>query len=333
MKITHIGRVVFASALLVSLVGIPGLTINDVDARKNFSGAKGSGGGANRSGRVRGGNRSMDLSRRNSSTSRNVSRDTVKRSGGAKTWNEYSRSELGGAKSKWQDGKITETFGDNDSREKLGGRKDDRKERLDERKEKRQDKKEDIKDTRQERREQGKDVAKEWRDDQKEFYEHVEDHYHHHWYGHYHYHNDYYLWFGFGVIIGASVASIPTYTLVYVSGDPFYYAEGVYYIKQGSRYIVVPPPENVVVTELPKDCDRITGNDKNYKNCGGVFYVKNKDGYKAVKAPVGVVVKKLPEEADKLEIDGATFYLFLGTYYKPYQSGDDAVYMIVDNPE
>ena len=102
----------------------------------------------------------------------------------------------------------------------------------------------------------------------------------------------YYSGWGFasGLIIGASIASLPpSYTTVYVAGDPFYYDNGVYYAPapQGSDYVVVPPPAGAVVSELPASCTSVSAGDLTYRNCGGAYYLREGDGYKVVDAPIG----------------------------------------------
>ena len=74
--------------------------------------------------------------------------------------------------------------------------------------------------------------------------------------GHYRYHSgswhdDGWFWgfFATGLAIGAVVATLPPrYETVYVSGEPYYYYDGVYYRQSPRGYIVVPVPTTTVVT-------------------------------------------------------------------------------------
>ena len=70
-------------------------------------------------------------------------------------------------------------------------------------------------------------------------------------------HYDHHYWssgssFAAGMLLGAMVASIPRqHQVVYVSGSPYYYSNGVYYVQSGSQYQVVPAPTGAVVDQPP----------------------------------------------------------------------------------
>ena len=56
------------------------------------------------------------------------------------------------------------------------------------------------------------------------------------------------LGFGAGFAIGATVAALPAAAAaISVAGNPYYYANGVYYAPQGGQYSAVPPPQGAVV--------------------------------------------------------------------------------------
>ena len=77
--------------------------------------------------------------------------------------------------------------------------------------------------------------------------------------GHYYYRGDRWynggwFWGGFatGLVIGATVATLPPYyQTVYIAGTPYYY-DGTYYYQSGpSGYIVVPAPATTTVVAAP----------------------------------------------------------------------------------
>jgi hypothetical protein len=37
-------------------------------------------------------------------------------------------------------------------------------------------------------------------------------------------------------------------------------------------------------------------------------------------------------EADQKKIAGTTYYVYDGTYYQPFASGDETIYMVVEDP-
>ena len=48
--------------------------------------------------------------------------------------------------------------------------------------------------------------------------------------------------------------------------------------------------------------------------------------------PVGATVPYLPEEAKKVKVSGKTFMVYEHTYYQPFVSGGDTIYMVVQDP-
>ena len=55
--------------------------------------------------------------------------------------------------------------------------------------------------------------------------------------------------------------------------------------------------------------------------------------FEVVKPPVGATVPYLPDEADEEKIDGKKYFVYDGTYYRPFSSDGDTVYMVVENPK
>jgi hypothetical protein len=51
-----------------------------------------------------------------------------------------------------------------------------------------------------------------------------------------------------------------------------------------------------------------------------------------VAPPIGATVKSLPKGAKKTEVKDTEYYEYAGTYYQPFFSGSEVVYMVVKNP-
>ena len=52
-----------------------------------------------------------------------------------------------------------------------------------------------------------------------------------------------------------------------------------------------------------------------------------------VEAPIGARVDYVPDGAESRTVDGIVYFVFNDTYYRPFYSGSDVVYMVVENPE
>ena len=54
--------------------------------------------------------------------------------------------------------------------------------------------------------------------------------------------------------------------------------------------------------------------------------------YEVVEPPPGATVPYLPDEADEQKIASKTYFLYDGTYYKPFASDGETIYMVVEDP-
>ena len=54
--------------------------------------------------------------------------------------------------------------------------------------------------------------------------------------------------------------------------------------------------------------------------------------YEVVAPPSGATVPYLPDEAREETVKGSTYMVYEGTYYRPFASEDETIYMVVDNP-
>ncbi len=54
--------------------------------------------------------------------------------------------------------------------------------------------------------------------------------------------------------------------------------------------------------------------------------------YEVVAPPVGATVPYLPEEAREETVDGRVYLVYEGTYYRPFASDGETIYMVVEDP-
>ena len=54
--------------------------------------------------------------------------------------------------------------------------------------------------------------------------------------------------------------------------------------------------------------------------------------YEVVGPPVGATVPYLLEEADEQRVSGKTCFSYEGTYYQPFASEGETIYMVVEDP-
>jgi hypothetical protein len=126
-----------------------------------------------------------------------------------------------------------------------------------------------------------------------------EDTYGDHWYHHSHhsYWGDDWAYFAGDVMLGMAIASIPhRHEVIVVYGSTYYYSNGTYYEAK-------PPVDDESVPT-----------------------------YEVVAPPVGATVDSLPDGAAQETIEGSTYVVDSETFYKPFYSGSDVVYMVVADP-
>lgn len=54
--------------------------------------------------------------------------------------------------------------------------------------------------------------------------------------------------------------------------------------------------------------------------------------YQVAKAPVGATVPYLHEEAKEQTMKGKKYFVHQGTYYRPFSSEGETIYMVVEDP-
>ncbi len=183
--------------------------------------------------------------------------------------------------------------------------------------------------------------------------------------------NDYWRWRTVTGLfrLGVYAATMPKQsTTVVVTQTTYYYSGGVYYMSSGSGYVVVAPPPGAVVYSVPTYSTVVYAGTTEYIYVNGAYYVPStkpaeqppppdpntqtaasaeeakdpseipmKEGgvdqnYEVVAAPVGATVPYLPEEADETTVNGKKYFAYNGTYYRPFASDGETIYMIVEDP-
>ena len=160
--------------------------------------------------------------------------------------------------------------------------------------------------------------------------------------------------------MGVAVLTRPRYsTTVVVSGTRYYYWGGVYYVSSGSRYVIVKPPPTTVVYAVPTYTTVVYASTTPYYYADGVYYVatsapadrpeipddvvleeseenppmiEDEHNYEVVESPIGATVPYLPDEAVEKKIDGRTYRIYEGTYYRPFVSDGETIYQVSEDP-
>lgn len=78
-----------------------------------------------------------------------------------------------------------------------------------------------------------------------------------------------------------------------------------------------PPPEASSEEASSGEAPTMTDDDNNYE---------------VVEPPIGATVPYLPEEAEEQRINGRKYFVFEATYYQPFSSEGETIYMVVERP-
>lgn len=273
-----------------------------------------------RSGNFGGGLRRDRSTRQGARTDRQGQRNDLRgdRVGGRQEIRRDRVEGRGDARSDRQDGRTDRTEIRQENRtERQGNRQDGRSERVEERARTRREIADDISDNRY------------WSNYR---------------YDHYHYWHDDdndAAWALFaGLAIGAFVASLPPrYETVTVAGSPYYYADGTYYQASGDQYEVVPAPVGATVENAPSQVTNVYVNGEEYGYANGAYYDveppaddQSEPTFDVVAPPIGATVPELPADAEKQTVGDQDYFVYADTWYKPFYSGSDVVYMVVEAP-
>jgi hypothetical protein len=128
------------------------------------------------------------------------------------------------------------------------------------------------------------------------------------------------------------VYAVPTYTtVVYVGTTPYYYVDGAYYVATDAP-AQQPPPQQSTETAVTAAMSADSEAAEAEAALAEVPMTEEDYNYEVVGPPVGATVPYLPEEADEQSVAGKTYFLYDGTYYKPFASDGETIYMVVEDP-
>jgi hypothetical protein len=113
----------------------------------------------------------------------------------------------------------------------------------------------------------------------------------------------------------------------------YFYFEGVFYDYEPSGYVVIAPPVDAEIPELPPGAETVVVGDTIYYYAAGAFYLQQPDGgYVVVAPPMGATVSLLPPDAVEVIVNGITYYQADGIYYQPVIENGVTVYLTIPQP-
>ena len=132
---------------------------------------------------------------------------------------------------------------------------------------------------------------------------------------------------------GTRIDRLPDgYRRIGVRGHPYFYFGGIFYDNGPSGYVMIAPPLDAEIPDLPPGTETVVLGDTYYYYAGGAFYVQQPDGsYAVVAAPIGVTVSTLPPDATPVTINGITCYQSDGAYYEPVMENGVTAYLTIQS--
>ncbi len=306
------------AVMLLAFFSVFSLLAVDFAEARSRGGGGGRGGG--RSAHARGGGGGGFSARQHRSFARQPSTRSRSRGG-----------DFGGGAFRQRDRQGTRGDRRGDRQGTRGDRRGDRQGDRGDRQDNRRDNWEDRRDDRWEHRDDIRDDIQD-----NDYWSH-----HHYYYGGYYgsYWGSAAAWMFFtGLTIGTLIATLPPrYETVVISGTTYYYANGTYYVLSGSQYRVVPAPVGVVVVNPPAEINVVTVGDAEYGYSNGAYYEAEAPAddtgdptFKVIAPPIGATVTELPEDAEKKSAGGQEYFVYDDTWYQPFYSGTNAVYVVVE---
>ena len=109
----------------------------------------------------------------------------------------------------------------------------------------------------------------------------------------------------------------------------FYVANGVYYRKSATGFVIVKAPVGVRVTRLPAKRKRVIFGSATYYYAAGTFYQKQAGNYIVVAAPAGALLYDVSADVDKVKIDGEVYYEYADVIYEKIKTPNGVAYRVV----
>jgi len=104
---------------------------------------------------------------------------------------------------------------------------------------------------------------------------------------------------------------------VEVGGISYQYDQGIFWLQQGARSIVVTAPVGAVVNTLPQGVTRVPAKTGPVWYFFGTFFAEKGGGYQVIKPPVGITVFYLPDGYSQERVNGVGLYRFGDILFKP----------------
>jgi hypothetical protein len=133
---------------------------------------------------------------------------------------------------------------------------------------------------------------------------------------------------------GARFDHLPDgYRRFHVRDHDYFYFGGIFYDTGPDGYVVVAPPVDAVIPELPPGAETVQDASGNvYYYAGGAYYVPTADGFAVVAPPLGVTVTEPPTDAVAVVINGVEYFQADGVCYQPVLENGVTAYLTVPQP-
>jgi hypothetical protein len=109
----------------------------------------------------------------------------------------------------------------------------------------------------------------------------------------------------------------PAAAAIEVGGVTYIHDQGIFWLQQGSDYLVVTAPVGAVVPALPRGAARVPTGSGAYWYFFGTFFAGRDGAYAVVKPPEGLTVYYLPDGYTHEKAGGADVYRFGETLFQP----------------
>jgi hypothetical protein len=105
--------------------------------------------------------------------------------------------------------------------------------------------------------------------------------------------------------------------VVEVGGTPYVYDQGIFWLQQGTNYLVVTAPVGAVVGALPAGAVRVLAGGEPHWYFFGTFFAERAGAYAVVRPPAGLTVFYLPDGYTREKTGGVDLFRFGETLFKP----------------
>jgi hypothetical protein len=114
------------------------------------------------------------------------------------------------------------------------------------------------------------------------------------------------------------------------SGVKVFYEQGIFWVKQGTQYVVIAAPYGVVVDTIPAATTRVATKAGEYGYFFGTFFQRKDKKFVVVKPPVGLNVTYLPDGYETRGTPESTVYAVGNIIFKPVFVLGILVYQVIE---